>query len=132
MTQQGYTEFRVKDGLGERTLIIPPNELAWAGDPTEVILDIEARTRTRLKDGGNPAWFIRLALNFKERVNPNDGVSFTESVERRHPQKIDIFPEPRKRGDDALPNPMWYLLGTMVSADGRSPRSSKPRSFASV
>ncbi len=86
------SSFRVRDPLGVRTLIVPLTEPAWSGDPTGIVLDIEAQTRTRLRDGGNPNWFIRLHKHFQDRNNPADGVSFAAYVRRRHADKIDTQP----------------------------------------
>ena len=89
MKKELATVFTVKDHLGERTLVVPPEEPTWVGDPTLFLLDIEARTRTRLRDGGNPVWYIRLHTDFTARSNPADNVSFAEYVKRRHPDKVE-------------------------------------------
>ena len=49
-------EYHVKDEFGERTLVVPEDEPAFSGDPRDPVLDIEAKTNTRLKDGGNLGW----------------------------------------------------------------------------
>src|ERR1039458_7320033 len=71
-------EFKAPDG---RTLVVPPNDPIFAGDPVPIVLDIEAATFTRLKDGENPNWFIRLHRHFVEkRRDPNGGASFAQYV----------------------------------------------------
>ncbi len=86
--------FKVTDEIGERTLIIPPGEVTFSGDPTPGILKIEALTRTRLRDGENPLWFIRVHWQFQKESNPNDKVSFAEFVQRLHPNKIEVVGSP--------------------------------------
>jgi len=46
----------VSDYIGERTLVVPPDEAPFNGDPMMTVLDIESLTGTRLRDGGNPVW----------------------------------------------------------------------------
>lgn len=87
--------FPVKDRWGEHTLVVPPTEPAWSGDPTGIVPDIEAQTRTGLRDEENPNSFRRLYKDFHERSNPADGVSFTEYARRRHADKIDTQPAER-------------------------------------
>ncbi len=89
------TAYQVSDLFGERTLVVPLTEQTWSGDPTSIVLDIEARTRTRLRDGQNPCWFLRLHAHFEERSNPADGVSFAEYVSRRHSDKVEAAPGQR-------------------------------------
>jgi hypothetical protein len=79
--------YTVCDPFGERTLITPVT-----GDWGSIVLDIEARTRVRLKDGQNSLWFFRLHKHFQERSNPADGVSFAEYVMRRYPDSFDVIP----------------------------------------
>jgi hypothetical protein len=83
--------FKAIDQLGERTLVVPANEPTWSGDPTDPVLDLEARTRTRLRNGENPNWFLRLYHDFQECSNPADRISFAEYVQRRHPDKSDVL-----------------------------------------
>src|ERR1041385_3614394 len=89
--------FTFHDGLGSRTLVVPSTESVWTGDPIPIIRDIEARTRTRLKDGENPVWFIRVHKHFTDRRDPLDGVSFAEYVSRRHTGKIDLLTNKMQR-----------------------------------
>ena len=85
-------KFKIKDKLGERTLIIPRCEpQIFNGDPTPGILKIEALTRTRLRNGENPCEFFRIYDQFRKESNPNDKVSFVEFVQRLHPNKIDVL-----------------------------------------
>jgi hypothetical protein len=80
-------EFRVPDG---RTFVVPPSDPPFVGNPVGIVLDIEARTRTRLKDGENPNWFIRVHRHFEQRRDPAAGVSFAEYCRRRNPDKVDV------------------------------------------
>lgn len=93
--------FTFNDGLGSRTLTVPQNELPWTGDPIPIVRDIEARTRTRLRDGGNPVWFIRLHKHFCDRRDPVECVSFAEFVLRRHGDKIDVVSNGRQSHSEA-------------------------------
>lgn len=68
----------MNDRMGDRTLFIPLQELAFSGDPIPIVRDIEAKTRTRLKEGENPVWFIRLWEHFKTSRDPASEVSFSE------------------------------------------------------
>ena len=92
--------FKAKDDLGTRTLIIPPGEMPFSGNPVLGILKYEAMTRTRLRDGGNPLWFLRVYHQFQKESNPNDGVSFAEFVQRLHPDEIDVLSKQNTAGDD--------------------------------
>jgi hypothetical protein len=51
----------VPDG---RTFVVPASEI-YAGDPTRGVLEYEAATGTRLRDGGNPIAFLRVVHRFK-------------------------------------------------------------------
>ncbi len=82
-------KYKVVDELGERTLVVPPEEPAHSGDPGRIVLDIEARTRTRLKDGGNPCKFIRAWHHFSERRDPASPVTFAEFCRKRHKEWVD-------------------------------------------
>lgn len=90
-TKKEPISFKVKDSFGERTLIVPPSELAFSGNPTPGVLKIEAMTRTRLRDGENPIWFLRVHQQFERESNPNDRVSFAEYLQRLHPDKIEVL-----------------------------------------
>jgi hypothetical protein len=54
-----------------------------------VVLEIEALTRTRLKEAENPLWFWRLHRDFQERRDPAANVSFAAFCSRRHPDKVE-------------------------------------------
>jgi hypothetical protein len=82
--------YTVTDHKGTRTLIVPKDELPYAGDPSRIVLDKEATSRTRLRDGGNPCWFIRLWHHFYQRKDPNDDLTFAEYCRRRHPDWIEV------------------------------------------
>ncbi len=82
--------YQVIDAEGERTLTVPTNELPYVGDPTNTVLDIEARTRTRLKNNENPLWFIRLHYQFRKKQDAHSGVSFAEYCQRRFSERIDM------------------------------------------
>ena len=87
------TSFKVKDKWGERMLIIPETEPPWAGDPTRCVLQIEALTGTRLKDGENPCRFMRLyKRDYGENRDPAAPVSFADFVARLHSDWIDVVP----------------------------------------
>jgi hypothetical protein len=62
------------------------------GAPVSKVLDTEARTRTRLKNGGNPLWYLRLHGDFQKFRDPSGGVSFAEYARVRHPDKIECKP----------------------------------------
>lgn len=81
-------QYIVDDPLGQRTLIVPAGELVFVGNPAPIVLDIEAQTRTRLCDGGNPLWFIRLHKQFREKRDAADGVNFDEYCQRRHAENV--------------------------------------------
>jgi hypothetical protein len=87
--------FTFDDEFGARTLVVPSNEPLWSGNPIPIVRDIEARTRTRLRDGQNPIWFIRVHKHFSDRRDSVDGVSFAEYVARRHADKIEAFHDVR-------------------------------------
>ena len=85
------TALTVTDKWGERTLIVPETEPAWAGDPTRIVLQIEALTGTRLKEGQDPCRFIRLyKRDYKKNRDPAASVSFADFVARLHPDWIDV------------------------------------------
>ena len=81
-------KFEINDAWGRRVLVMPGSELAWIGNPTGSILDIEASTNTRLKNGQNPNFFIRLHEHYKNR--PVKSVPFADFCKRRHPDLVDI------------------------------------------
>jgi hypothetical protein len=127
------TEFPVSDDVGSRKLIAPSSELPWAGNPVPIVLDIEARTRTRLRDGDNPIWFIRLHKHFQERSRPSDGVSFREYVARRHSDKIDALPESAEfeklRSKNKLPEHGDSAQPRSAAAASRVARTVQPVHF---
>ena len=97
------TEFTVTDRFGQRTLIIPENELAWSGDAAKIILDMEASSGTRLKNGENPARFIRLYNHFKkDRSDPNSGISFADYCLLRHKSWVDVVGKTIQERDPML------------------------------
>jgi hypothetical protein len=94
-------EYVVRDRMGERKLVVPINEPPYSSSPygiDSIIRSIEAHTRTRVKEGQNPCWFIRLHEHFKERSHPADDVSFAEFCLRYCPDKVDVLP--RQSGDE--------------------------------
>jgi hypothetical protein len=82
----GGNRILVVDSL--RTFKVPPNE-NYVGDPIAIVRDIEARTNTRLRDGENPVWFIRLHKHFMDRRDPAANVSFADYCEDRHSDKVE-------------------------------------------
>ncbi len=84
--------YKCTDPTGERTLIVPPSSLPHVGDPTPIVLDIEARTGTRLKDGKDPLRFNRVWHDFKKGVDAAAGISFAAYCKRRHSDWIDVAP----------------------------------------
>jgi hypothetical protein len=110
----------VQDPYGARTLIVPQNEFTYAGDPSGIVLDIEARTRTRLRDGGNPCWFIRLWHQFQEKQDPAANISFAEYCARRFPDAIETETAPSD--DAALPDDAIQALEALA---GKSRRLTK-------
>jgi hypothetical protein len=79
------TEYPTPDG---RVFVVPKNELLYTeGNPLYDALVIEARTGARLRDGGDPVWFIRLYNQFK--LLPSDGVDFGEYAAKLHPQDVE-------------------------------------------
>ncbi len=90
--------FRIVDSQGERVLAVPAND-SCVGNPGPIVLDIEARTNTRLRDGENPVWFIRLHKDFMDRRDPSASVSFADYCTRRHADKIDDGRETRRKLD---------------------------------
>jgi len=82
--------YEINDDIGKRVLVVPANEHIYSGNPIPIVLDIEAKTRTRIKEGQNPVWFIRLWRHFQERHDPYAKVSFAEFCTKRHPDKIDV------------------------------------------
>ncbi len=100
------TSFKVKDKWGERALIVPETEPPWAGDPTRIVLQIEALTGTRLKDGENPSRFFRLyERDYKENRDPAAPVSFADFVARLHSDWIDVVPTGQADTQGAGPTP---------------------------
>ena len=90
--------FFASDPWGKRRLVIPRNEAHMSvGDPSGSVLDIEAKTRTRLKDGENPAWFLRLYHDWKESLPPVGAEPFAAFCLRRYPQRIDQAPAPMEQ-----------------------------------
>ena len=107
LESEGFPKVLLSGGLGKRiefqcpdgrVLVAPPTELVFAGDPIPIVLDIEAQTRTRLKDGGNPLWFIRLREKSRDHLDREAGVSFAEYVSRRHPGKVEVLDMPESQG----------------------------------
>jgi hypothetical protein len=83
-------EFTVRDSIGIRKLVVPAGEPSCVGDPIGLLLDLEARTGTRLRDGGNPAWFLRLHKDFQERQDHQDSATFADYANSRHPDGIEV------------------------------------------
>lgn len=82
--------WEVEDGFGKRTLRIPPEEPVMDRDPMALVLDIEAKTNTRLKDGGNPSWFIKLHQEFNATRDPAAVVSFADFCARLYADRVDL------------------------------------------
>lgn len=79
------TEYPTPDG---RVFVVPHGESFYMeGNPLYDALGIEARTGARLRDGGDPVWFIRLYNKFK--LLPSDGVNFREYVAKLFPHDVD-------------------------------------------
>ena len=97
--------YEANDALGVRKLVVPAGQpKLHVGDPIPILLDVEARTRTRLRDGRDPVWFLRLHNHFRQKSAETDGVSFAEYVARRHPDKVDVLPPPQGiRSDQGWP-----------------------------
>ncbi len=76
--------------MGRRTLIVPPGGLPWTGNPSQLVLDIEAKTGTRLRDGEDPNWFIRFHADCMATRDPAAGISFAERCARQYPQRVEL------------------------------------------
>lgn len=111
----GKIHFTVKDELGKRILVVPDSEVRWSGEPIGIILDIEARTRTRLKNGANPIKFHRAYSHWRDRRDSNSTVTFAEFCLRRHSEAVDV-----------LDNEATARLQTMFGRGERS-ASTKPQ-----
>lgn len=76
------------DRFGTRTLIVPDDEIPSDRSPVEIVLEIEATTNTRLHDGENPEWFIRLHRDFNTRRDHAAAVSFADYCERQYRHRV--------------------------------------------
>lgn len=74
--------FKVTDPRGSRTFTTSDGCYPPIIDPVEKLLSAEARTRTRLRDGGDLYWYLRTEEDFTERSTAG-GMSFGEYVTRR-------------------------------------------------
>lgn len=86
--------YHANDDFGERTLIAPKGEIVATTEEAatvDILLELEATTGTRLRDGGNPFQFIRLFGQWDERTKLRGGRPFDEFVRRRHSDWIEVL-----------------------------------------
>jgi len=84
------TKLRAVDHFGERVLVVPASELAYSGNPIPVLLEREFATGTRLKDGENPVWFLRMHRQFEDMSTKRDGLTFSQWCERFHADRVAV------------------------------------------
>jgi len=120
--------FSAKDRFGSRTLIAQPSVAAWVGNPIPALLDIEAATGVRLRDGGDPVWFLRVYHGATKRFREsNSSRTFAEYCEMLHSELIEITDlRSRVAGDaeepreDSLPS---NTLNAKVNGISEVPRA---------
>lgn len=123
----GETPDRILTCQDGRKFCVPSSEPPWTGDPISLVLDIEARTRTRLRAGQNPVWFIRLHEHFVQRRDPAADISFAEYATQRHPDKVGVASESGSIREfcDVADTAYQMDLSAWTYSDGR-PTSGKP------
>ncbi len=84
--------FEIHDSIGVRTLVVPAGsyDRVYKG-VEEDILEIEARTGTRLKNGEDADWYYILWLRYRKAREPNGRVTFADYCSRRYPGRIDVI-----------------------------------------
>lgn len=90
--------FELRDERGVRTLVVPAGEPPFTGDPTPYVRRIEVLTRTRLRDGGNPLWFIRFYHQFEGWTARE--VSFAEYCRQQHAERVETEPDDKVVAND--------------------------------
>lgn len=116
-------QVRVVDFMGEREFVIPTNE-SPVGDVGPLLLDIEARTNTRLRNGLNPMWYLRLHRDFTERRDAAANISFADYCARRHPGNVELvgiesgFSEPKSPSEwEKITGLSWRTLSRRIKDD---------------
>lgn len=82
--------YPVTDSFGKRVVQLPPGEFAQ-GDLSQVLLELEALTGVRLKDGGNPIFLFRTFELYKKSSAGVEVRSFPDYCRSAHAGKIDVY-----------------------------------------
>lgn len=75
-----------------RRFIVPPDDPPHDGNPIPHLRELEVGSRTRLKNDENPCWYFRVHHQFKQKVDPNSGVSFADYCEQLFSDRIESLP----------------------------------------